>query len=193
MSACHVRNHGTAHVMVRSCSCATCTHPQTHEHTHTHTHTSTPGLELPVFAFLLRKTEGPVPSQPSLQVLLKEREKVGKWCHANDEREGLMDLGASAHHVLRRGSEGWPFFFVSHFRNTFLPCLPQRDFGASHLLPCPLFPWPLRRLLALLCCCSALGRRPAPSPRRCFAAPRVRLRGPSPRPIPGVGNLPRQT
>ncbi len=39
MSACHVRNHGTAHVMVRSCSCATCTPPHTHEHTHTHTHT----------------------------------------------------------------------------------------------------------------------------------------------------------
>ena len=38
--------------------------------------------------------------------------------------------------------------------------------------------------LSLLCCCSALGRHPAPSTRRCCAAQRVRLRGLSPRPIP---------
>ena len=37
---------------------------------------------------------------------------------------------------------------------------------------------------------SALGRQPAPSPRRCCAAQRVRLRRLSPRPIPAdVGNL----
>jgi hypothetical protein len=42
----------------------------------------------------------------------------------------------------------------------------------------------------LLCCCSALCIRPAPSPRRCCAAQRVRLRGLSPRPIPaGVGTF----
>jgi hypothetical protein len=41
-----------------------------------------------------------------------------------------------------------------------------------------------RSSLSLLCCCSALGRHPAPSTRRCCAAHRVRLRGLSPRPIP---------
>ncbi len=41
-----------------------------------------------------------------------------------------------------------------------------------------------RSSLTLLGCCSALGRHPAPSTRRCCAAQRVRLRGLSPRPIP---------
>ena len=41
-----------------------------------------------------------------------------------------------------------------------------------------------RSSLSLLCCCSALGRHPAPSTRCCCAAQRVRLRGLSPRPIP---------
>jgi hypothetical protein len=43
-----------------------------------------------------------------------------------------------------------------------------------------------RPSLSLLCCCSALGRHPAPSTRRCFAAQRVRLQGLSPRPIPAA-------
>jgi hypothetical protein len=38
----------------------------------------------------------------------------------------------------------------------------------------PVFPWGLRRLGALLCCCSSLDRHPA-CPRRCCAAQRVRL------------------
>ena len=41
-----------------------------------------------------------------------------------------------------------------------------------------------RSSLTLFCCCSALGRHPASSTRRCCAAQRVRLRGLSPRPIP---------
>jgi hypothetical protein len=41
-----------------------------------------------------------------------------------------------------------------------------------------------RSSLSLLCCCPALGRHPAPSTRRCCSAQRVRLRGPSPKPIP---------
>ena len=45
-----------------------------------------------------------------------------------------------------------------------------------------------RPALSLLCCCSALGRHPAPSTRRCCAAQRVRFQGLSPRPRPeGVG------
>jgi len=65
---------------------------------------------------------------------------------------------------------------------------------ASLLLFLLLFPWRLRRLLAILCCYSTLGRHPVHSPRRCCAAQRVRLRGLSPRTVPAdADNLPRHT
>ena len=58
---------------------------------------------------------------------------------------------------------------------------------------CPLFPLPLRRLLEHLCSCSALGRRPTPSPHRCYDAQRVRFRALSPSPIPPVLRQPSET
>ena len=50
------------------------------------------GIEswIAVFAFIIRKTEGPSPLPT-----FTPREEVGKVFHANEEREGLMDLGGS--------------------------------------------------------------------------------------------------
>ena len=159
------------------------THEPTHTHTHTHTRETVPGLELPCLYSSFGKQRCLLPSQPSLQVLCKQREKVGKGCHANDERDGLMDLGARAR-VCH-----WRLVADTIFFSFFLSC----PFGASCSCSSgPLFPWPLRRLPALLCCCSALGRHPRPAPAvAALLAQRVRLQELSPRPIPaGVGNSP---
>jgi hypothetical protein len=70
------------------------------------------------------------------------------------------------------------FLFSFLFKASYSFC-PSRDHWRKHLRqnhP--------RHSLLLLCCCSALGRHPAPSTCRCCAAQRVRLRGLSPRPIP---------
>jgi hypothetical protein len=83
---------------------------------------------------------------------------VGKGCHTNDEREGLIDPGARAQRMTNWracGALDWFFFVLSYL--AILSCCCSG----------PLFPRTLRRLLALLCCCSALGRHPSSSPRRC--------------------------
>jgi hypothetical protein len=85
--------------------------------------------------------------------------------------------------IWPRGANAICFFGSCPFEVLTLCLCPSQTPGASLLLLCPLFPLPLRRLLALLCCCSALGRRPAPNTRRC-AAQRFRLRGLPPRPRP---------
>jgi hypothetical protein len=75
----------------------------------THRHTHTQGLGLLCLHSSFGKERGLLPSQPSLQI----KREGGKGV-SNDERERLMHLPASAHH-LRHLEEGrrswWPFFF----------------------------------------------------------------------------------
>jgi hypothetical protein len=92
---------------------------------------------------------------------------VGKGCHSNDEREDLIDLGATAHHVpLRRARElivkgaNGVFLFRSSFF-LFVLCLPLEA-------------------LALLCFCSVLylrGHSPRVHTRRRRQQTHLRMSG----------------
>ena len=174
-----------------------------------------------------RKQKGLSPSHASLQVLSQPREKVGKECHASDEREGPTGPCGSVHVAHTTGllqsntkkkvfssfSFSFSLIFLKEcflfrpgasrllksqlFSNTQVLLVAASpifaDSAALRLLLCPLFPWPFRRLLAFLCCCSADTLRPAAAVAALLDAS-IRLRGLSPRPIQaGVGNLPRHT
>jgi hypothetical protein len=94
MSACHVINHRTTQVIVRSCSCTICTptHTNTNQHTRTRTQTHTTTW-IAVFAFILRKAEG-TPNlrgnDPRSQNLKHWRhvKKLGQWKGQEYENDG---------------------------------------------------------------------------------------------------------
>ncbi len=72
---------------------------------------------------------------------------MGKGCHSNDEREDLIDLGATAHHVsLRRARElivkgvNGVFLFRSSFF-LFVPCLPLESLALLCFCSVLYFPW----------------------------------------------------
>jgi hypothetical protein len=184
------------------------THTHTHEPTHTPTHKSAPGLALPCLYSSSGKQKGLSPSHASLQVLSQPREKVGKECQASDDREVPTDRAEIHSLHTEQGVSLILFFLLLPFwAQRRLSCAPRNyrqallvaaspifaDSAALRLLLCPLFPWPFRRLLAFLCCCSADTLRPAAAVAALLDAS-IRLRGLSPRPIQaGVGNLPRHT
>ena len=141
---------------------------QKHEPTHTHTHTHTRSHHDFESRVCIHPSENRgASSPPNLHSKFSQIKRESGQGVSRRSRSKVPDEPKCKCASCAVGEHGIAFFPR--------PCLPQE-------------------VLALLCCCTALDRHPAPSPRRCCAAQRVRLRGLSPRPIPaGVGNLPRHT
>ena len=147
-----------SYVIVRSCSCTTCTptHQHTNEHTHTHTrpntHTHTHERTrtwITVFAFIILKTEGPSPLPTFTPRSLYIKREGGKG-------------GSDGPRCKCPQSGGAERLFFSPFSLS----VALRTLWCFSVPTLPSIPWSLHRLLTLLCCCSALGRHPVPSPRR---------------------------